>query len=77
MPTKPKTPPTLVLWGKVAELLSELPANTLFPRAISEHPYNLSFIEQRDHAGAVRADASAANKEARAIPDKITRVWYT
>lgn len=37
-------PPTLVLWGKVAGLLSELPANTLFPKAISEHPYNLSFI---------------------------------
>lgn len=37
-------PPTLVLWGKVAELLSELPANAVFPKAISPHPYNLSFI---------------------------------
>lgn len=37
-------PPTLVLWGKVAGLLSELPSNTRFPKAISEHPYNLSFI---------------------------------
>lgn len=36
--------PTLVLWGKVAGLLSELPANTRFPKAVSEHPYNLSFI---------------------------------
>ena len=40
--------PTLVLWGKAAELLSALPANALFPRVVSEHPYNLSFI---DHAG--------------------------
>ena len=38
------TQPTLVLWGKVAGLLSELPSNALFPKAISEHPYNLSFI---------------------------------
>lgn len=37
-------PPTLVLWGKVAELLSTLPANARFPKAISEHPYNISFI---------------------------------
>jgi uracil-DNA glycosylase len=39
-----ESPPTLVLWGKVAGLLSELPANVRFPKAISEHPYNLSFI---------------------------------
>lgn len=39
-----KAPPTLVLWGKVAELLSALPENARFPKAISEHPYNLSFI---------------------------------
>jgi uracil-DNA glycosylase len=41
-------PPVLVLWGKAAELLSALPANALFPRVVSEHPYNLSFI---DHPG--------------------------
>ena len=40
--------PALVLWGKAAELLSALPANALFPRVVSEHPYNLSFI---DHPG--------------------------
>jgi uracil-DNA glycosylase len=39
-----KASPTLVLWGKVAELLSSLPENKRFPKAISEHPYNLSFI---------------------------------
>jgi uracil-DNA glycosylase len=38
----------LVLWGKAAELLSALPASALFPRVVSEHPYNLSFI---DHSG--------------------------
>ena len=40
--------PTLVLWGKAAELLSGLPATALFPKVVSEHPYNLSFI---DHIG--------------------------
>lgn len=39
-----KTPPTLVLWGKVAEPLSGLPETARFPEAVSEHPYNLSFI---------------------------------
>jgi uracil-DNA glycosylase len=41
---KDRSPPTLVLWGKVAELLSALPANKRFPKAIAEHPYNLTFI---------------------------------
>jgi uracil-DNA glycosylase len=41
---KDRPPPTLVLWGKVAELLSALPANKRFPKAIAEHPYNLTFI---------------------------------
>jgi uracil-DNA glycosylase len=41
-------PPTLVLWGKAAELLNGVPANALFPKAISEHPYNLSFIDNPD-----------------------------
>jgi uracil-DNA glycosylase len=40
--------PVLVLWGKAAELLDALPANAMFPRVVSEHPYNLSFI---DHPG--------------------------
>ena len=40
--------PAMVLWGKAAELLSGLPENTLFPKVISEHPYNLTFI---DNAG--------------------------
>lgn len=37
-------PPTLVLWGKIAEQLNELDVTRDFPKAVSEHPYNLSFI---------------------------------
>jgi uracil-DNA glycosylase len=37
-------PPTLVLWGKIAEQLKKLPETAQFPHACAEHPYNLSFI---------------------------------
>ena len=37
-------PPTLVLWGKIAEELKKLPETAQFPQAVAEHPYNLSFI---------------------------------
>ena len=37
-------PPTLVLWGKIAEQLGKLPETGRFPRVVAEHPYNLSFI---------------------------------
>ncbi len=37
-------PPTLVLWGKIAERLNLLSIAACFPKAVSEHPYNLSFI---------------------------------
>jgi uracil-DNA glycosylase len=37
-------PPTLVLWGKIAEQLHALPIIDSFPKVVSEHPYNLSFI---------------------------------
>ena len=36
--------PTLVLWGKIAEQLKQLPETARFPQVCSEHPYNLSFI---------------------------------
>ena len=36
--------PTLVLWGKIAERLAGMPVAGRFPQAMSEHPYNLSFI---------------------------------
>ncbi|GAB3553556.1 uracil-DNA glycosylase [Noviherbaspirillum agri] len=37
--------PMLVLWGKIAEQLGVLGATSRFSKAVSEHPYNLSFIE--------------------------------
>lgn len=43
-----RTTPTMVLWGKIAELLSKLPVMQEFPRIVAEHPYNLSFIGNRD-----------------------------
>ncbi|MYM82899.1 uracil-DNA glycosylase [Duganella sp. FT50W] len=39
-----ETVPTMVLWGKIAELLSKLPVMKDFPQIAAEHPYNLSFI---------------------------------
>lgn len=42
--SKDRRPPVLVLWGKIAEQLGGLPPTARFPSAISEHPYNLSFI---------------------------------
>ena len=36
--------PTMVLWGKIAELLKKLPVMKEFPQIVAEHPYNLSFI---------------------------------
>jgi uracil-DNA glycosylase len=44
---KNTVPPTLVLWGKIAEQLKTLHADERFPKAISEHPYNLSFIDNQ------------------------------
>jgi uracil-DNA glycosylase len=40
-------PPTLVLWGKIAEQLKGRKPTARFPQAISEHPYNLSFIANK------------------------------
>jgi uracil-DNA glycosylase len=41
---KKRSAPTLVLWGKIAEQLKAVPANASFPKAVAEHPYNLTFI---------------------------------
>jgi len=40
--------PKLVLWGKIAEKLTAIPVAGRFPKAVSEHPYNLSFIANPD-----------------------------
>src|SRR5690606_18600205 len=40
-------PPTLVLWGKIAEQLKKLPETARLPQIYAEHPYNLSFIQHQ------------------------------
>ena len=40
-------PPTLVLWGKIAEQLRKLPETAGLPQIVAEHPYNLSFIQHQ------------------------------
>ena len=37
--------PTLILWGKIAEQLQRLPETSRLNQLLSEHPYNLSFIQ--------------------------------
>ena len=37
-------PVTLILWGKIAENIEALPAASRYQKLVSEHPYNLSFI---------------------------------
>lgn len=39
------TPPALVLWGKVASEINKIPEAASMSQLISEHPYNLSFIQ--------------------------------
>ena len=39
------TAPTLVLWGRIAEQLRKLPESERLPQLVSEHPFNLSFIQ--------------------------------
>jgi uracil-DNA glycosylase len=39
--------PMLVLWGKIAEQLNGLSPTRLLPQVASEHPYNLSFINNQ------------------------------
>lgn len=39
--------PLLILWGKIAEKLVDINSVSSFPQIRSEHPYNLSFIQNR------------------------------
>ena len=41
-------PITLVLWGKIAETVESLELPTNYLKLMSEHPYNLSFINNKD-----------------------------
>lgn len=38
----------LILWGKIADQLSHIPAVQALPKIKSEHPYNLSFIANEE-----------------------------
>jgi len=40
--------PTLVLWGKIAEQLNKLPVVKALPQIVCEHPYNISFIGNKE-----------------------------
>lgn len=42
-----KNLPTLVMWGKVAQHLQKYPVAGQYPQLVTEHPYNLSFIQNR------------------------------
>ena len=39
---------TLLLWGKIANLVNEMPASSCYDKLICEHPYNISFIDNPD-----------------------------
>ena len=41
-------PPTLVLWGKIAQVVEAATASNVYPRLVAEHPYNVSFIDNPD-----------------------------
>lgn len=38
-------PITLLLWGKIAKLVNDMPASSRYHKLVCEHPYNISFIE--------------------------------
>lgn len=40
-----QAPADLILWGKIAETINLLPEAKNFAQIVSEHPYNLSFIQ--------------------------------
>jgi len=40
--------PTLILWGKIAEQLNKLPSVKALPQVVAEHPYNVSFIANKE-----------------------------
>lgn len=39
---------TLLLWGKIAKLVEDMPASTDYDKLVCEHPYNISFIDNPD-----------------------------
>lgn len=45
---KATTPPTLILWGKMAQKLLDVSPMWALPTCASEHPYNISFIKNKE-----------------------------
>jgi uracil-DNA glycosylase len=43
--TRQAHPVTLVLWGKIAQVVQASPASSEYQKLICEHPYNISFID--------------------------------
>ena len=43
--------PTLILWGKIAEQLNKLESVQALPQIVAEHPYNVSFIANKEMQG--------------------------
>ena len=43
-----ETVPTLILWGKIAQVVEAMTASNGYPKLVSEHPYNVSFIDNPD-----------------------------
>ena len=39
---------TLLLWGKIAKLVEDMPASENYDKLVCEHPYNISFIDNPD-----------------------------
>ncbi|MDH3633255.1 MAG: uracil-DNA glycosylase [Gammaproteobacteria bacterium] len=39
---------TLLLWGRIAKLLEDMPASGEYDKLVCEHPYNISFIDNPD-----------------------------
>lgn len=40
-------PVELMLWGKIAEHVQQIPEAALFVQRVAEHPYNLSFVQNK------------------------------
>lgn len=45
---KRKLQPTLLLFGKIAQIIHAFPEAKTFPQLIAEHPYNISFISNQE-----------------------------
>ncbi|MGD8350207.1 MAG: uracil-DNA glycosylase [Gammaproteobacteria bacterium] len=64
--------PRLLLWGKIAKLVEDMPSSRNFDRLVCEHPYNLSFIDNPD-IHRLFAELRVLQKTGRAgLPDRRT-----